>query len=127
MYVLPWSRSCSEIEFPPRFPWTASVTLTRYALLHENAVRLKDAEDLLHVGAELRIGTDLQAPGPRQPDVDDPLDPSGARRHHHHAIRQEDGLRDVVRDEQDCLPIRAPDVLKIHHGLFSRERIERAE
>src|SRR5262249_48045624 len=124
MYVLPWLRSCSGDRLDPG---QASVALTGHPLLHENAVRLKDAENLLDVGAELRTGPDLEAPRAWQPDVDDPLDPARARRHHDHAIRQEHGLRNVMGDEQDRLPVGAPDLLEVHHGLLARERIQRAE
>src|SRR5260370_33446619 len=52
---------------------------------------------------------------------------AGARREHDHAIRQIDGLVDVVGDEDDRLARAAPDVEQERLHLVARLHVERGE
>src|SRR5260370_31382804 len=52
---------------------------------------------------------------------------AGARREHDHAIRQIDGLVDVVGDEDDRLARAAPDVQQERLHLVARLHVERRE
>src|SRR5919199_288435 len=58
---------------------------------------------------EFRPVEDLVAAGPVEPDLDDVLDPAGARAHDRDPVGQEYGLVHVVRDEDHGLAAALPD------------------
>src|SRR5918994_2305814 len=101
------NRSGGHSRFATRVGESASMTLilmeTRLGVVDvleagalEAAVRPQD--ELL----ELALGDHLLHPRPLERHVDHVGDPPRPRRHHDHAICEQDRLRDVVRDEHRC-------------------------
>ena len=60
-------------------------------------------------------------------DVDDADDPAGPRRHHDDAGREEDGLGDRVRDEDDRAAALLPDPQQLEVQALARHLVQRAE
>ena len=77
--------------------------------------------------AALRPRLDVDGPWPRQVDVVDLGDPSGAGRHDGDAIGEEDRLGDGVGDEGDGLSGLHPDLLDEKVHFIARECVEGAE
>src|SRR5438093_10372704 len=69
--------------------------------------------DLRLVARELRRLLHLEAARARQVDRDVRNDPTRPRRHDDDAIRKEDGLVDLVRDEEHRLARRGPDAQEL--------------
>src|SRR5262249_19387937 len=93
-----------------RLPWEPIGRFSRRCSLRGPAatVALDQRVDLLPQISEIRAATAARS---RQLDCDDLADPSsGALRHDPNPIGQEDGLRDVMGDEQDRLSGFVPDV-----------------
>src|SRR5262245_37460586 len=65
--------------------------------------------------------------GTREPHRDDPLDATGPAGHHHDAVREQDGLGNAVRDEEDRLPSLLPDPEQLETHLFARQGVEGPE
>src|SRR5262249_54760283 len=65
--------------------------------------------DLRLVARELRRRLHRVVPRVRQVDLERRLDAPGTRRHDRDAVRHEDRLVDVVRDEEHGFPVRLPD------------------
>src|SRR5688500_1603218 len=63
----------------------------------------------------------------RNVDIDDAPDARRPRRHHHDAIGQLHRLFDVVRDEENGLPLGLPYAQQLTAHTQPRDRIERAE
>src|SRR5258708_891744 len=80
----------------------------RFDCLH--ALFVDDADHLAAQLGKPRAGRHLEAPGPRQIDVQRGADPSGAVGHDVDHIAEEDRLIDVVRHEQHRLAIALPEV-----------------
>src|SRR6266545_5748608 len=64
---------------------------------------------------------------PGQLDLDDPRDPTRARRHHHHPVGQDHGFGNAVGHEEDRLAPLLPDAEQLDAHLLPRERVEGAE
>src|SRR5690606_37847604 len=77
--------------------------------------------------SELRVLEDLGGARPLEVDLDGLDDPPGVRTHHVDDVREEDRLGDRVRDEDDGLPRRRPDLRELDVHLVSGHRVERPE
>ena len=68
-------------------------------------------------------------PRPRARQLDGHVghDPAGPRRHHQHAVGEEDRLRDAVRHQHDRRAGRFPETQQLHVEPVARQRVERAE
>ena len=77
---------------------------------------------------EIRLGlARLGRPLVGQVDVDDRRDPSRAGGHDHDPRRQEDGLGDRMRHEQDRRPGALPDLEQLHVHALAGHLVERTE
>jgi len=76
---------------------------------------------------ECQLALEPQVPRPREVDLHLELHPSGPRREDDHAVGEEHGLGDVVRDEDRRLLGLAPDAEKLLLHRLSRLRVERGE
>ena len=75
-------------------------------------------------GVEIRRGHVARA---RQRDAHLGLDAARPRRHHHHAVGQENRLLDRMRDEQHGQLRALPQVQQLVLQALARHRVERAE
>ena len=76
---------------------------------------------------ELRRLADLEGSVARKAAVDHVIDAPGARRHHHHTGREEDGLGDRMGDEDDGLAGLVPEPQQLLVELVAHDLVERAE
>ena len=76
---------------------------------------------------EARIELHLHRARPRQVDRQHAGDAPGPRRHDHHAVGEQDRLRDAVGDEQDGLAPLVPDAQQLQAHLLARHGVQRAE
>src|SRR5689334_3362020 len=105
-----------------------SVSLMRLAsVLAQHAARQEQIEDLAAVMGELRRLAHRQRERAGQFEVDQPVDPPGARRHLDHLVGQEHRFCHAVGDEQHAHPPLVADALQVEHELVAGERVERAE
>src|SRR5262245_1660955 len=118
--VMRWAEPRARTLYPARARTRAG----------SDRARRQQLVDLEAQAAELRRRASLHRARPGQIDMDDARDPPRPGRHHHHAIGEQHGLADRVRDEQDGLALVVPlapyaQQLQVH--LVPGHRVERAE
>src|ERR1700730_15672648 len=88
---------------------------------------LDERPDLVQVLEELRLALEMQGARARDVDVEDGLDAPGPRAHHDDAVGEEDGLVDLVGNEEHRLAGLVPDLEQLLLHELARLGIERGE
>ena len=94
------------------------------------SVRAPGVQVLAHFGHKLEEAWLLPRLGrPRlwQVDLDDSGDPPGPRRHDDNSRREEDGLGDGVRDEDDSRLQLTPDAQELHVQALASHLVQRSK
>src|SRR4051794_39247448 len=88
---------------------------------------LDERPDLVQVLEEPRLALEMKRARARDVDVEDRLDAPGPRAHHDDAVGKEDGLVDLVGNEEHRLAGLAPDLEQLLLHELARLGVERGE
>src|SRR5262245_14633516 len=98
-----WNQMCRRAS-SRRLSGSTVALLDRFVVrFGQNAARHEDLADHALVPREFRSLEHVHAARSRESDVDDPVNRTWSRSHHHHTVRQEDSLRYAVGDEDHGL------------------------
>src|SRR5690349_10969598 len=96
-------------------------------VLRISVALIEQMAQLARVIAERRLAQKIEIARTREIDANVFDDPPRTRRHHDHTVAHESGFRNRMRDEEDGLLRRVPDLQKLDVHVLACERIERAE
>src|SRR5262245_38034551 len=105
--------------------WTAR--LARAGMHGPLPAREDEAADLLALACDPWTDLHLHAARPLPGHLRDARDATGTRRHDHHAVGEQDRLRDAVGDEEDRLRPLLPHAEQLQAHLLAGHGVEGAE